>query len=652
MKALFLKIFQNEKLLTLRPFTDKQISVGSGEGLNLKLEGASPWHCLIEEKEGRCKVSDLGSEFGTFLNGKKIEREASVQSGDFISFQDYHIQVFFNSPPDKDEVPVFPTLQKGKGSSDSESEKKDEMPSSDSESEKKDEMPSLKAESFKKQKGVWSTFAPPSKIKNLDEYLEPSIGNLIEVVVAWKERILSVSHFSQSGNIYVGNSSNCSITLPSFSGIKKYKLLKIHGGARVFLKSGFTGALIQGKNKSTREVKELSGEQNLVLKPYEMFRINFSESVCIYVRIIDKPKTPVVTDLFKFRGSELAVLFFSFLLTMGIVFYSALYAPLFLLDDVKLREDKIRIAKVSFEKTPLLTADYKLSDKMQVAKKIGIKKKKPKLIKRTQKKKTLKPKKTVTAKPRRSRVRSKVVGVKKKRVKLKSGSARPGGSLKTGKRGSSPKTVAPDPTKVGLLGVLGGGGNLKKLDKGSSGTSGGGILGLAKDATGFAGTQESYSGEGIGTKTKDVASGGRGSSLVGISGIKTKNRGKDLLKGKDRGGGLGTRGFVNIEVGAEDIEVEGEIDRAAILRVIRKNRARFDSCYQASLQQNTSLQGQLKMRWKILSNGRGNDAGVVDDGVGSSQLSGCMSGVLESLRFPAPPSGQIPRISFKFIFSI
>ena len=83
--------------------------------------------------------------------------------------------------------------------------------------------------------------------------------------------------------------------------------------------------------------------------------------------------------------------------------------------------------------------------------------------------------------------------------------------------------MSPDPTKVGLLGAFGGGGQLNTLDKGASGS--GGVLGLAEKSTGFAGTKESYQGEGIGTKTKDLGSGGQGSALVGISGIKTRGKG-------------------------------------------------------------------------------------------------------------------------------
>ena len=148
---------------------------------------------------------------------------------------------------------------------------------------------------------------------------------------------------------------------------------------------------------------------------------------------------------------------------------------------------------------------------------------------------------------------------------------------------------------------------------------------------------------------RKVASGGQGSALVGISGIKVKGRGGSL---KGRGaGGLGTRGRMSIDIGTDDLDVEGEIDRDAILRVIFKNHRKFDHCYQASLQGDETLQGHLKMRWQILSSGRVKGTKAIQDGVGSASLANCVANVLKGLRFPIPPSGQIPRISFKFVFS-
>ena len=191
---------------------------------------------------------------------------------------------------------------------------------------------------------------------------------------------------------------------------------------------------------------------------------------------------------------------------------------------------------------------------------------------------------------------------------------------------------------------------MNKLDQAATGKSqGSGLMDLAESAAGYGGTQDSYSGSGVGPRTKSVGSGGEGSSFVGISGIKTKGRQGDI---NTEGQGLGQRGELNIDIGTDDIDAEGEIDRAAILKVIRNNKIRFDRCYQFVLQQQSDLQGAIRLQWTILPDGQVRESRALEDQVGSSRLVSCISNVIRSLRFPQPPSGQIPRVSYKFIFSI
>ena len=866
-QPLFLKIFYRGQLLKIRPFTEEQISIGSGEGLSLVLPGLAPWHILIEKKQDTYTVFDLGSESGTLLDGKKIAEEHELQSGSFLTLGEYQIQFFVGPPPqvqapppvvsdpDKESAqlseavgsdsipahsskpvaeslkstekpsspslvsqaapaikpvpsptqktseettgnlppqklrvgrtvdkpsspsavpPVAPAVKPEPSPTQKTSEETTgnlppqklrvgrtvdkpsppsavppatpivkstaspswkpaagasedlppqqlsepssasreslsssaassfapiDIPTLDSVEEEKNktfeysetlsvpkessaQTPSVKQtvesppsvhrqESFVEgggaapavshfqkpdKKGFWRTFAPPDKITNLDEFLTPSIGNFIEVIVAWKNRILSSHHFSK-GSIHMGSTDGCEVPVTNLLGIGKYKLLDIQETAQVFFQ-GVRGALIQGKERATRQIHPIKGNQNVVIKPYEMVRLDFRNDLKVYIRLKNKP-TPVGSGkVFKFSLSEMSVLFFSFFLTGLLVFYSGFYAPLFLLEEEKFVEENIQKAIVKFTKQPPQPVDYALKEKTQKAqtKAVAVKKKKP--TPKKKKKRASLPSK-VKPKKKPKKVALKALGQKKgkssastrgkKSSKVAVGSLRPGGSLKTGKSGATAKTVAPDPTKMGLLGVFGKGGKLKNLDQGATGSAAGGLVGLAEGATGHAGTRDSYGGEGVGTKTKEMVSGGQGTALVGISGIKVKGRGGSL-KGMGRGG-LGTRGRMNIDIGTDDLDVEGTIDRAAILRVIFKNHRRFDHCYQASLQGNENLQGHLKMRWEILSKGQVRAAKAVQDGVGSRSLSSCVANVLKDLKFPVPPSRQIPRISFKFVFS-
>ena len=874
LKPLFLKVFHQGRLLKIQPFTEEQISVGSGEGLSLILQGLAPWHILIEKKGDSYIIFDLGSEVGTLLNGQRVTGECELSSGSLIALGKYQIQFFVGPPPpanapsasvpkapssavssteerlpaepsQKTSVPPSPSdpFQRPSAPSSHRSgqhpveetfpkapsppaeglfqkppvspsppaeglfQKPPVSPSRDSalysteapahqqsmgppsrpqappakplsqhppsppplkravgysgnvsfpepavspvsspekitpqpesalsprqehppkpqpyqpsavskaspaaiptppsgeeerasfnfktapapkhqpDLNRADEKPpfgapppdseksfvsgsggsafSAPAGDFQKpdKKGFWRTFAPAGKIKSLDEYLTPSIGNFIEVIVAWKDSILSSHHFSK-GPVYMGGGSGCEVPVTNLLGLGKYKLLDIQGTAQVFFQ-GVTGALIQGKEKSTRTVHPITGNQSVVLKPYEMIRLDFKDALKVYVRIKSKPAEVISGRVFHFNLAEVSVLFFSFLLTGLLVFYSGFYAPLFLLEDEKFVEENIQKAVVKFTKPPHVPSppvrDYQLKKKTQRAKVKGTVKKKKAIPRKKTKRASIpskvKPKKTKSKKwglkaLGRKKGKSSASTRGKKKSKVAVGSIRPGGSLKTGKAGATAKTVAPDPTKMGLLGVFGKGGRLKNLDQGATGSAEGGLVGLAEGATGFAGTRESYGGEGVGTRTKEMVSGGQGSALVGISGIKVKGRGGSL-KGTGAGG-LGTRGRMSIDIGTDDIDVEGTIDRDAILRVIFKNHRRFDHCYQAGLQGDASLQGNLKMQWQILSNGRVKGARALRDGVGSKSLAGCVANVLTGLKFPIPPSGQIPRISFKFVFS-
>ena len=511
-----------------------------------------------------------------------------------------------------------------------------------------------------KQKGYWRTFAPPNRIQNVDDLISPSIGNFIEVVVVWKDRILSFFHFSK-GDVYMGASKECEIPVNNLLELSKYKLLEIKQTAQIFFSYGVTGKLFQGKEKSTRSVREIKGTQNLTLKPYEMVRLDFKDTLKVYVRMTDKPAHIIGDGILNMSLSEMAVLFFSLILTGFLIFYSVFYAPLFLLEEETFKQEKIHTASVKFIQAPKTNSvvDYKLGEKnkaVKIKKSTRSKqiKKSRQLIKRRKNLVSRTKKKASVSKPLSIKKIKKSAGVSaslrgKKKKTSQAGSLRPGGSLKTGKSGASPKTVTPDPSKMGLLGVFGQGGKLKKLDKGASGTSKGGLIGLAQEATGFAGTKESYGGEGIGTRTKDLGSGGEGQNIVGIPKIKTKGRG-GALKGTGTGG-LGLRGRMSIDIGEDDIEVDGEIDREAILRVIKSNANRFDRCYQSSLQRDSSLEGSLKMQWQILATGSVRAVRAIEDKVNNTALRNCVGRVIGSLNFPKPPSGQIPRISFKFVFS-
>ncbi|MDE0091765.1 MAG: AgmX/PglI C-terminal domain-containing protein, partial [Oligoflexia bacterium] len=450
---------------------------------------------------------------------------------------------------------------------------------------------------------------------------------------------------------FIGAGKNCQIQFPNMLHKEAYQLLTVSSGAQVHLSGTVSGVLFQGQDKSTRTSHVLKGSQNVTLKPYEMVRLDFNSYLKLYVRLMGKPAEPPLVGLLNLRFSEALALFFAVLLTALLFFYGTLYAPSFLAEDTQFIEKDVRVAQVIFNKKPEKRQVVKYDLTKKTVKAVSSKKRK---VRKPVKKAALKTpikkrvKKISTPKKGKQGKMAAVAPGKKRpaKPKIKVGSARPGGSIKTGKAGSSAKTVAPDPTKVGIVGLFGSGGKLKDLDKGASGP--GGITGLANQYTGASGTEDAYEGEGLGTRTKELSSGGKGTAIQGISGIKTKGKGLGIAG--TGSGGLGERGRMSMEFSAEDIDVTGEIDREAILRVIRRNQAKFQRCYQVSLNEKASVQGNLTMKWMISAKGKGQNARSVESEIDSGTLKNCVGNVLERLIFPEPPSGQIPDVQFTFRF--
>ena len=176
------------------------------------------------------------------------------------------------------------------------------------------------------------------------------------------------------------------------------------------------------------------------------------------------------------------------------------------------------------------------------------------------------------------------------------------------------------------------------------------MAGLAEQATGSAGQKESYAGEGIGTQFKDTGAGGKGSNLIGVSGgIKTKGRGGGA-RGYGAGGSLGQRGRVQLSLGTSDWEVEGGVDKDAILRVIRRNKNQLERCYEIALQKKPDLEGKVLVKWDIV-NERVRRAKVKNNTTADAVLARCILSRLQNFRFTGTglKKGQVGEVSIPFV---
>ena len=494
------------------------------------------------------------------------------------------------------------------------------------------------------------TFAPPSEIKDLDQAIPPGKGGVVEILVAWEERIIAVYHSKKHEMVTIGNHSSAVIQVPNLFSSQPYSL--VHAGqiAQVYIAKGMGGKIIRENKQVDFDLAlkkgvmttSANGGCRLSLGQKEVLRVDLHPSLRVYIRYTSLAAKAPKAMLFDFNEAELVGIGLALCFMLALFFFVGIYYPRFLLEEEKLDEKVIRMATIQFkpQRRPKLARmsvqKKKRSKKENIPVRAPKKSKKPVQIKKAGKK----PGKIGAVASRKK---------PKKRPKKVVTSARQGASpIKSKKGGSGARSPKPDPTKVGLLGVFGKGGIQKQLDKAYSGA--GELGGLADQATGSSGTKETYSGEGIGTKFKDAGVGGKGSNLIGISGVSTRGRGGGT-KGFGRGGGFGTRGSVNLSFGTSEIDIEGSVDRDAILRVVRSNRAQLERCHSVVLQNNPSIQGRIKVKW-VIRNDRVVSASIESNQSGSKTLAQCLVSRLKNWRFPgAVPKGASGEISFPFVFT-
>ena len=493
------------------------------------------------------------------------------------------------------------------------------------------------------------TFAPPSAVKDLDQAIPPGQGAVVEILVAWKERIIAVHHSKKNEIVTIGNHSSATIKVPNLFSSEPYSL--VHSGqiAEVYIAKGMGGKIIRENKQVTFETalkkgvmtSSSSGACRLSLGQKEVLRVDMHPSLSVYIRYVSFSAKAPRALLFDFNEAELVGIGLALCFMLALFFFVGIYYPRFLVEEEKLDEKVIRMATIQLKPprpklTRMSVKQQKKSRRENIPVRAPKKSKKPVQIKKAGKK----PGKIGAAASSRKK--------KKTRKKVVT-SARQGASpIKSKKGGSGARSPKPDPTKVGLLGVFGKGGIQKQLDKVYSGA--GELGGLADQATGSSGTKETYSGEGYGTKFKDAGAGGKGSNLIGISGVSTRGRGGGT-KGFGRGGGFGSRGSVNLSFGTSAIDVEGSIDKAAVLRVVRSNRAQLERCHSSVLQKNPSIQGRVKVRW-IIQDDRVVSAKVIGNESGSSALARCLVSRLKNWRFPgAVTKGDAGNVSFPFVFT-
>lgn len=500
-----------------------------------------------------------------------------------------------------------------------------------------------------KSKGA-KTYAPASSHDSLSDIIKPGQGSVVEVVVSWKERVLTTYHFEPKGAHKAGPKEF--IQLPVGAVPSNFVLVEGQSGD---VTVRFSPDMKVELHKSDKVLSIKEGSHRL--QQNEVVFVTLLNGMTLAIRF--SPKTavipldsPLILSSSEFTGI-LASLIFA-------VFLSLIVAVLTPKVSKEEEEEVQRVAQVIFDKPPVEVKPPPPPPPPQTP---------PQNVEEKVQQKPPEPKKVVVAdkakeaqskgdpnKPKAQSQAAEKAGraseVKPKDSKLKTKmftSTKQGGAIKTGNvAGANAKSKDPDPTNAGLLSAFGSGGARSALDKAYSGS--GEALGVGEKATGSSGFNEDRAGNDLGSKFKDTGAGGKGTATVGIAGVGTKGLGSGM--GTGNGSGLGAKDQVAIQAGGAEEEFVGSIDREAVRRAIRSNKNAFQACFNREYNKNSSLEGKVIVVFEIHEKGIAKNARIdkSKSTISNAAVEECVRLRMLAIRFPEPPTGSFAEIVFPFAF--
>lgn len=184
------------------------------------------------------------------------------------------------------------------------------------------------------------------------------------------------------------------------------------------------------------------------------------------------------------------------------------------------------------------------------------------------------------------------------------------------------------------------------MNSGMGGPLEGGLL----DGVGFLTGKGVALGEGgLGLRGDKLGGGG---TVDGIGGIGVYCSPGTLCKGGPGGHGPGgwTKRTADIQSPSREVITLGNLDRAAVEKVIKANLTKFRYCYQRQLQRDPGLSGKIVNRFVIAQDGTVSRSETKASTV-SPAVDTCIEQTMARLQFPQPKGGGIAIISYPFVFS-
>jgi TonB family protein len=154
-----------------------------------------------------------------------------------------------------------------------------------------------------------------------------------------------------------------------------------------------------------------------------------------------------------------------------------------------------------------------------------------------------------------------------------------------------------------------------------------------------------------------VSDGGRGGGgddeSIGVA-VATLGKGGKEKAGGDYGkdeGDLGTKDDRLPDVVPEPPTVGGPLDKEIIQRVVRRHRRELAFCYQNELQQDSTLEGRVVIKFTISGDGSVISALTKSSTMGNRAVEACLSRKIQHWHFPAPSNNALVTVNYPFRFS-
>lgn len=626
----YIRIYEGQEQLEVKSFSGDQVVIGRNAEVDIDLENAeiSPIHAMIEKRGTSFYICDLGSDKGTFKNGDKII-DVPLESGDEITLGPYRLEFYLGEAKPKTVPPVvaIPSAASNVGS-------------------KIPDRPSQMVPKGEKEETLSSDLI--SK-KDLSEVFGPSRGAVVEVIVAWKDKVIATYHFNERKQVVLGGHGQCDIYLPIFGNRNiQHTLLDIGVQTTVLLSPNMTGEVSTETEKlafadlmKSRRLEPKQAGYGLVLEQGEVIRADLpGEMVTLYIRHVNHTPKHLLSPVFAMNMPEMVSIATAIFISFFLSLYVSIKVPS---ENLKGLEELAKPRRAKIVYTQPVQPPVKKEKKVEKTKQLPVmtlvqkKKKKPKV--RSAEKVVMRKKVGKTA-----RVRPKNLPQAPKKVT----SIRRGGKVKVSKKaGASAATKKKDISKIGILGVFGNQGIRDQISKTSSGV--GVLQGLAERATGGIGENENVPGQGIGSELRDTGRGGQGTSTVGIETVNTKGRGSGTV-GYGRGG-VGRKRSIEVKLSDDEADFIGSIDREAIRRVVLAHIREVRACYESQLNRQPDLEGKIVLQWAIGERGIVSRARVKRSAMQSPPVERCLIARLRTWRFPEPPEGMLAEVSYPFLFA-